>query len=66
MGDNADLLNKIAIYNSEAENHSKLLFPEHYSHEVIQDGIHSGKFKKATFQVDPICFCYILFHIFWY
>ncbi|VDN53911.1 unnamed protein product [Dracunculus medinensis] len=51
MGDNADLLNKIAIYNSEAENHSKLLFPEHYSHEVIQDGIHSGKFKKATFQI---------------
>ncbi|MCP9263660.1 Exosome complex exonuclease RRP44 [Dirofilaria immitis] len=51
MKDNTDLLDKLAVYNAESENRGRILFPEYLTHDLIQDGIRNGKFKKATFQV---------------
>ncbi|KAL3995653.1 RNB domain family protein [Acanthocheilonema viteae] len=51
MKDNADLLNKLAAYSAESEDRTRILFPEYLAHDIIQNGIRSGKFKKATFQV---------------
>ncbi|VDM94857.1 unnamed protein product, partial [Onchocerca ochengi] len=51
MEDNADLLDKLAVYNAESENRGRILFPEYLAHDLIQNGIRNGKFKKAVFQV---------------
>nr|CDQ04480.1 Bm1955, isoform c [Brugia malayi] len=51
MEDNTDLLDKLAVYNAECDARGRILFPEYLAHDMIQNGIRSGKFKKATFQV---------------
>ncbi|VDK85731.1 unnamed protein product [Litomosoides sigmodontis] len=51
MKDNVDLLNKLAVYNAESEGRGRILFPEYLTHDIIQNGIRNGNFKKATFQV---------------
>uniref|UniRef100_A0A0R3RRV1 Protein DIS3 homolog n=1 Tax=Elaeophora elaphi TaxID=1147741 RepID=A0A0R3RRV1_9BILA len=51
MEDNADLLDKLTVYSSESEGRGRVLFPEYLAHDVVQNGIRNGKFKKATFQV---------------
>ncbi|VDN17785.1 unnamed protein product [Gongylonema pulchrum] len=38
-------------YVEEADSRGRILFPEHLPHDVIQNGIRSGKYKKAAFQV---------------
>lgn len=56
MEDKDDLLDKLAIYSVESEGRGRILFPEYLAHDVIQNGIRNGKFKKATFQVFLNCF----------
>ncbi|KHN71817.1 putative exosome complex exonuclease RRP44 [Toxocara canis] len=51
MEDNADLLDKIFAYENEADGQGRTMFPEHLSHEQLQNGIRSGKYMKGTFQV---------------
>ncbi|VDN03336.1 unnamed protein product [Thelazia callipaeda] len=51
MEGNEHLLDKITVYNMEADSRNRILFPEHLSPEEIQDGIESGKFKRAMFHV---------------
>lgn len=55
MKDNTDLLEKLAVYNAENEGRGRILFPEYLAHDLIQNGIRTGKFKKATFQVSFYC-----------
>lgn len=54
MKNNAELLNKIAVYTVEAQKQAKVIFPEHLSHDVIQNGLRSGKYRRATFQVAAV------------
>lgn len=56
MKDNADLLDKLAVYNAESEGRGRILFPEYLAQDMIQNGIRNGKFKKAIFQVCVDCF----------
>lgn len=51
MEDNADLLDKVCAYENDAEGQGHMMFPEHLSHEELQNGIRSGRYMKATFQV---------------
>ncbi|CAG9539925.1 unnamed protein product [Cercopithifilaria johnstoni] len=51
MKDNSDLLDKLAIYSAESESRGRILFSEYLAHDIIQNGIRNGRFKKSTFQV---------------